>query len=644
MDISTSKMLLAASGGGAAVDPGPLHAEDLFSTSLFNGNGGTQKITNGLDLSGEGGLVWVKSRSNSDGHRLVDTERSTTNKWLNINASNGETYTGNFLTPDSDGFTFTGANTGWNESNYEYCAWNFRKAPGFFDIQTWTGTGSDQMISHNLGSNPGSIWIKRTDSSSDWYVYHRSLPTANQNYIRTTTNSGANGAVGQDLWSSYASTFRADTYLGHSTVGASYVAYIFAHNAAEFGPNEDEPIITCESYTGDGTHSGNKINIGFEPQWVLIKNATTNSQWVIFDSMRGVHSFNSTTAYLEVNDNQPEGAFTGINFNATGFEPRNNGSWQNSPGDQFIYIAIRRPHRRHTDATKVFDVQRQSTTGNPVLSTVLNHVDMTWQRFRSAGSWMMSARMMGSQFLELDDTASLRDDGSGTITYDHNFGVRPYIWGSGVHSTYMFKRTPGFFDFVTYKGDNSSAHRVRHSLGVVPELYIVKCRNDSKAWHTYFGDANKSAVLNGTGIDNSSNKWGGNAPDAYGFYVSNVPQHNETNSSNNTYIAMLFATLPGVSKVGTYTGTGSILNVDCGFSSGSRFVLIKRIDGSGSWYVFDSESGIAQFSNDPYVMTNSANAETTNSNLLIPYGAGFAVWGSSELNVNGNTYLFLAIA
>jgi hypothetical protein len=36
--------------------------EDVFSTYLYTGNGSTQTITNGIDLAGEGGLVWSKAR------------------------------------------------------------------------------------------------------------------------------------------------------------------------------------------------------------------------------------------------------------------------------------------------------------------------------------------------------------------------------------------------------------------------------------------------------------------------------------------------------------------------------------------------------------------------------------------------------
>jgi hypothetical protein len=60
----------------------------------------------------------------------------------------------------------------------------------------------------------------------------------------------------------------------------------------------------------------------------------------------------------------------------------------------------------------------------------------------------------------------------------------------------------------------------------------------------------------------------------------------EVNGSGDTYVAYLFASLPGISKVSSYTGTGADLNVDCGFSAGARFILIKRTDSTGDWYVW----------------------------------------------------------
>ncbi|MBG7617692.1 MAG: hypothetical protein IZT57_04915, partial [Chloroflexi bacterium] len=110
-------------------------------------------------------------------------------------------------------------------------------------------------------------------------------------------------------------------------------------------------------------------------------------------------------------------------------------------------------------------------------------------------------------------------------------------------------------------------------------------------------------------------------------------------------IAYLFASLAGVSKVGSYTGTGSDLNVDCGFSAGARFILIKRTDSSGDWYVWDSVRGITA-GNDPYLLLNSTAAEVTNTDYIDPLSSGFTVTSSasSTVNVSSGTYIFLAIA
>ena len=45
---------IEATGGSAAV-------ASTFSTTLYAGTGAAQTITNGLDLSGDGGLVWTKT-------------------------------------------------------------------------------------------------------------------------------------------------------------------------------------------------------------------------------------------------------------------------------------------------------------------------------------------------------------------------------------------------------------------------------------------------------------------------------------------------------------------------------------------------------------------------------------------------------
>ena len=56
----SNKKLLQAAAGNAGES---LYVEDVFSTYLYEGNGSTQSIDNGIDLDGEGGMVWTKWRS-----------------------------------------------------------------------------------------------------------------------------------------------------------------------------------------------------------------------------------------------------------------------------------------------------------------------------------------------------------------------------------------------------------------------------------------------------------------------------------------------------------------------------------------------------------------------------------------------------
>ena len=121
--------------------------------------------------------------------------------------------------------------------------------------------------------------------------------------------------------------------------------------------------------------------------------------------------------------------------------------------------------------------------------------------------------------------------------------------------------------------------------------------------------------------------------------------HIYTNASGGTFIAYLFASQDGISKVGSYTGNGSSQTIDCGFSGGARFVMIKRTDSTGDWYVWDTARGIIA-GNDPYLLLNSTAAEVTSTDYIDPSSAGFEISSTAPaaINASGGTFVFLAIA
>ncbi|MGA0889299.1 MAG: DUF7483 domain-containing protein, partial [bacterium] len=208
---------------------------------------------------------------------------------------------------------------------------------------------------------------------------------------------------------------------------------------------------------------------------------------------------------------------------------------------------------------------------------------------------------------------------------------------------WTFRRAPSFLDIVLYDG-SGTAKTVNHNLGVAPEMMIVKRRNGPNDWAVYHSSIGptKYMYLNSTQAPStSSTHWNNTAPTASVFSVGN---DNRVGGNNNNYVAYLFASCPGVSKIGSYTGNGSSITIDCGFSNGARFVLLKRYNASGNWVVFDTSRGIVA-GNDPYLTLNATGTEISSADFIDPTSSGFIVNSvSGGFNASGDDYVYLAIA
>ena len=651
-----AKALTAAAGNAAGES---LYVEDVFSTYLYEGNSAARSINNGIDLDGEGGLVWIKARTNgvTANHSLFDTERGIY-KWLRSNLTSAELSYSNTVTAfNEDGFDL-GVNNQQNYSGEDYASWTFRKAEKFFDVVTYTGSAATQNIAHNLGSTPGMIIIKRTDTGpSDWIVYHQGLNNGTDPedyYLILNGTASENNAWIFNKTAPTDTTFTVGGGTGNvNTSGGTYVAYLFASDAGGFGDDGSESIIKCGSYTGNGT-SGHLIDIGFEPQWVLIKRTDASTPWYLADSMRNMANkgaSNIPSNYLFPNESWSE-EYIRNNYQGThhieakpnGFAINPSENDLNRNGNNYIYIAIRRPMKTPESGTEVFALQ---DPGYPVDSNGLAFtsnfpVDLALlkERTNSTDGWYTMSRMQGSgNFMKTNSTAA---ESSGVTygTFDHNTG---WYSTASASMSWMFKRATGFFDVVAYTGDGTTNQTENHNLGVVPEFIITKRRSSTYGWNCYvsaLGEGKYTSLHSVSGSFTNTSIWNNTAPTSTQFTLGSF----QSNFSGETYIAYLFATLDGVSKVGSYTGTGSSQNIDCGFSSGARFILIKNVSDNADWLVYDSERGIVA-GNDPYLAINSTAAEVTNTDYIDPLNAGFIAKGSNLLvNKSGDTYIFLAIA
>ena len=356
----------------------------------------------------------------------------------------------------------------------------------------------------------------------------------------------------------------------------------------------------------------------------------------MYDNMRGIAT-GGNDAVLRANLSNAEISADTTSLTATGF------TFTGSADATYIYIAIRRgPMKVPTSGNEVFysatfgDTQTSFSTG---FATDFAINKVTYynpdQGTYTPGTNQIAPRLTGTQGLQTNTTNA--EGGTGVAGWDIQDG---YKWANGSGYDifgWAFKRAPSFADVFCYTGTGATNAQT-HNLGVSPEMVITKSRSGAFNWSVYIPALNRNNLLT-TAAGTTS---GGQVSVSSTTVTFSAAAGNTWNGSGNTYIAYLFATCAGVSKVGSYTGTGTTQTINCGFTNGARFILIKRTDSTGAWFVYDSYRGI-QSGNDPYLVLNDSAAAILNTNYVDTDSTGFQVIGTG-LNVNAATYIFLAIA
>ena len=664
------------SSNSSQVSSAVSYIEDVFSTYLYTGNSANQSIVNGIDLSTYGGLVWVKNRQDTTYHNLFDTNRGIY-KRLYSSTTNAQVTNTEYLTA----FNSNGFDTGTGLSDtFNYVSWTFRKQPKFFDVVTWTGDGnSSRVIPHNLQARAAWIFVKKTSGTGDWLTFNlKSDGTGFSGFLNTTAGGNVYGYSfgtattvnnATDIPVGFLSSgFGYDTNINNAT----YVAYVWASNAGGFGLTGTDNVISCGSFTTDGNGTIPETTLGYEPQYVMFKASSTTGAWTINDTMRGQPtpvSANASApdATLYANNATAESQADNLYPTATGFK----GVYAAVvPSTTYIYIAIRRgPMKVPTLGTSVFDpISRAGTGANATITTSLSPVDMVLETPRSptigTGPNIFD-RLRGANAILITSSTAIEGTPANTLTgFDvqagytvgsdsSGYGIN-YASGGFTYINWNFRRAPSFFDEVCYTGTGGLI-TVNHNLGVVPEMVIGKSRTatsfaNSNRWLVYCAYlpgspiTNQYIVLNSTAASvTNTNVWGNTPLTSTTVTIGGIG----TMDAGITDVLYLFATCPGVSKVGSYTGNGTTQTIDCGFGAGgARFVLIKRTDDVGGWYVYDTARGMTVLT-DPYLQLNSTAAEVATLGSVTTVSTGFAVNNAILAGINAASpaaYIFLAIA
>ena len=328
-----------------------------FNTVLYDGDGGTTQAISGVGF--EPNFTWIKDRDDTENHALFDTVRGA-NEWLHSNNADAQTtYSGNYglLSWQSDGGFTVGNGTAVNKNNHKYVSWNW-KAGGAattiasgtngstvasnvsantatgFSIVKYTGTlnGAGNIdVAHGLGAAPELIISKRTDSTGSWRVRPFFLNSDPYNYLELNTSGAIANLNSSDgtMAMPTANVFSNNWNSGIGGIG-DIIAYCWRSipGYSKIG-----------FYVGNGSTTGPEIYTGFKPAWLMTK-PTTSGYWYILDNKR--NTSNPRNTGLFPNDYIAEITNTNYNvdFNNTGFQPKNNTIGFNNLGITYIYMTF----------------------------------------------------------------------------------------------------------------------------------------------------------------------------------------------------------------------------------------------------------------------------------------------------------------
>ena len=636
----------------AGGDNNPLFVDDVFSSYIYTGNGASQSIVNEIDLAGNGGLVWIKARNQINDHHIFDTFRGV-NKRLMANVVNAETTVANSVTAfNNNGFSINNAAI-VNTNLINYISWTFKKSPKFLDVITYTGNGGSKVIPHNLGTVPGFIIVKNISNTGHWICAHIGSAWGSNIILSSTSPEFAST---QFIWPGPDSVnFYVGADLSVNTNLDNYIAYVFAHDSSANG------IIQCGEYTGNGlADNSNIINLGWEPQFLLIKRVTGGvGDWLIEDISRHGLSYDTiSSTLLKPNLADTEaGAGRYFTARADGFSHNNNNSNANESGSNYLYVAIRRSNKPPINSSQVYKGVAWSGNSSGLArdistSPITPDVFFVQQNRASGGNQLWYDRARSTNYLEPGTIAS-ETAYNGALFCKIPLGMQLGVGNlntTGInYFGWAFKRMTKFLDVVQYTWTGSPSAKL-HNLKITPEMMFIKRRSGTEGgtaglWTVFHKDlttpANREIILNTTAAEATSSAWNSVLPTSTNFTVNNAL----VNFSGDLYSAYLFASLAGISKVGKYTGNGGSQTINCEFSSGAKFILIKRTDAVGDWFVWDTERGIIA-GNDPHFSFNTAAAEVTTDDSIDPDTSGFIVnqLAATNINVTSATYIFLAIA
>jgi len=394
---------------------------------------------------------------------------------------------------------------------------------------------------------------------------------------------------------------------GSGTLPTGYKALNTANLAdPEIDPNDDE---TPDQYMDTVVYTPNNgtlsvTGLEFQPDWVWIKDRTTDISHAWFDVLRGTSTAGSTNKAIGSNRTDAEGNGNGVlsSFDSNGFTVAGGSSGSNPRA-----------------------LVNKGTTAN-------DYVAWTWK----AGG---APTVDNSAGVGATPTAgSVKIDGA-------NLGS---ALAGTLAATRLSANTESGFSIVTFALQSTGSKTVAHGLSSAPEMLIIKSRAVFTNWivqHVGIADADPftdfiNLNTNGAHSDNATIS-NDTAPTNSVFTLGSAFT---SGSFGANHVAYCFHSVEGFSKISHYVGNGATTGTFVFTGFRPAWVMIKSINSSTDWSIFDKER--SPHNNATAILeANESAGEFTNSSGPDLLSNGFRVRGNvGNWNHDSERYIYMAFA
>ena len=480
-------------------------------------------------------------------------------------------------------------------------------------IQNFHDIGISSMTNPPVGFDDGTL-------SASWRTSTGQIRQGNTD-VQATGLSASAGDIVQIA-------FNADTRRMWVGVNGSY------YNSGDPAAGTDSTYQTnltadtyffAASYHGSGTHSG-VANFGQNPTFCGNITAGTYTD----SNGKGLFKYQPPSGFLALcEDNLPTPAIA-------------------DPGDHFKTVLWTGDYSTSRSITGVgfqpdfvWQKERNSTSWHNLVDSIRGSTHRLFSNETTAeSSTINSFRSFDSDGFSIGDDGSVNQSGIDNVAWCWKAGGAAVSNSDGSITTQVSVNQTAGFSIVTGT-QTSGTTTFGHGLSQAPDFIITKQTNGTTGWYTWHKGIPITETLR---LDNT------NASFSFSHWVTeptdSVFSMGSGFGSGEAYVCYCWHEVEGFSKFGSYIGNGSVDGpfVYCGFKP--AFLMIKRTDTTGEWWMYDSSRGPINPNPRMLMADNNLVEQEDSSSYLLDFLSNGFKWrsGLAASNGSGGSFIFMAFA